>query len=82
MWRLPIPRVAPSRISIIIYILLLLLLYSLLLLLLLLLLLSLLLLLLLLLLIVVVERINYSVIHMMAGMSILTGPVLVYNIRL
>ena len=56
------------------FLLLLLLLFVLLLLLLLLLLLSLLPLLLLLLLLVVVERINYSVIHMMAGMSTLTGP--------
>ena len=77
MWRLPIPRDAPWRISIIITMLLLLLLLFLLLLLLLFLLLLLLLLfllLLLLLLLVVVERINYSVIHMMAGMSTLTGP--------
>ena len=83
MWRLPIPRDAPWRISILISIitmmLLLLLLFLLLLLLLFLLLLLLLLLLqllllLLLLLLVVVERINYSVIHMMSGMSTLTGP--------
>ena len=86
MWRLPIPRDAPWRISILISIitmmlllLLLLLLFLLFLLLLFLLLLLLLLLLqllllLLLLLLVVVERINYSVIHMMSGMSTLTGP--------
>ena len=65
MWRLPIPRDAPWRISILISIITMLLLLLFLL---------LLLLLFLLLLLVVVERINYSVIHMMAGMSTLTGP--------
>ena len=64
-WRLPILRDAPWRISSIITTILLLLLSLLLL---------LLFPLLLLLLLLVVERINYSVIHIMAGMSTQTGP--------
>ena len=67
-WRLPILRDAPWRISILISIITTILIFLLFL------LLLLLFLLLLLLLLVVVERINYSVIHMMAGMSTLTGP--------